>query len=98
MIIPSKYIDQESRYLCKSSDDDDDDDDENQNYGQNSIIRRSYVPSEMLNKNSLIPYWISLNADDSILALVLSNLIDYSCILIFYNVVRLIQTVSIDAE
>ncbi|CAF1285973.1 unnamed protein product [Rotaria sordida] len=93
VIIPSKYIDQKSSYLTKSSDDDDDNDDENQNLEKNSIIHRSYMPTQMINKNSLIiPHWLSLNADDSILAIVLSQLDTQSWYIIFYDVVKLIQS------
>ncbi|CAF1203308.1 unnamed protein product [Rotaria sp. Silwood1] len=92
-IISSKYIDQQSSYLNKSSDDDDDDDDnENQNLEQNPIVYRSYMPSQMMNKNSsIIPYWLSLNSDDSILAIILLQLNTNSWYIILYDVVKLIQ-------
>ncbi|CAF5071484.1 unnamed protein product, partial [Rotaria sp. Silwood1] len=91
-IISSKYIDQQSSYLNKSSDDDDDDDNENQNLEQNPIVYRSYMPSQMMNKNSsIIPYWLSLNSDDSILAIILLQLNTNSWYIILYDVVKLIQ-------
>jgi hypothetical protein len=96
-IISSTYIDRESRHLTKSSEDDDDDDNENQNHEKNSIIRRSYIPGQLMNKNSpIIPYWISLNADETILALVLLQVDTHSWLIIFYDVVKLIQIVIIN--
>jgi len=97
-IIPSTYIDQESRYLTKSSEDDDDDDqNENQTLGKTSIIRRSYIPGQPINKNSsIIPYWISLNADETILVVILAQLDTRSWLIIFYDVVKLIQIVIIN--
>ncbi|CAF1913992.1 unnamed protein product [Rotaria magnacalcarata] len=93
VIIPSKYIDKESSHLSKSPDDDDDNTDENQNLGKNSIIRRSYLPIQMMNKNaSILPCWISLNADDSIIAIVLLQLDTRAWHIILYDVVKLIQT------
>ncbi|CAF4164674.1 unnamed protein product, partial [Rotaria magnacalcarata] len=90
----SKYIDKESSHLSKSPDDDDDNTDENQNLGKNSIIRRSYLPIQMMNKNaSILPCWISLNADDSIIAIVLLQLDTRAWHIILYDVVKLIQTV-----
>jgi hypothetical protein len=97
-IIPSTYIDRESRYLTKSSEDDDDDDEnENQTLGKSSIIHRSYIPGQLMNKNSsTIPYWISLNADETILVVILSQLDTRSWLIIFYDVVKLIQIVKIN--
>lgn len=93
-IIPSQYIDSESSYLSKASDDDDDND-ENRNSGKNSILHRPYLPSNMINKtNPIIPYWISLNADESVIAIMLSTLQDRQWLIVFYDVVKLIQTVS----
>jgi hypothetical protein len=95
-IIPSSYIDQESRYLSVTSEDDDDDNntDENQQLGKTPIIYRSYLPDQKLNKNpSFIPYWLSLNSDETILAIILCKLDTHSCLIILYDVVKLIQTV-----
>jgi hypothetical protein len=92
-IIPSTYIDRESRYLSKSSEDDDDGD-ENQNIGKFSIIHRSYIPGQSMNKNpSIIPIWISLNADETILSIVLCQLDTHSWLIILYDVAELIQIV-----
>lgn len=92
ILIPSTYIDQESNSLSKSSEDDDNDD--NENNKNNSIIRRSYIPGQSPNKSSVIPYWIALNADETILALVLLQADKQSWLMIFYDVVKLIQVVS----
>ncbi len=97
VLIPSTYIDRESRYLSKSSEDDDDDDNNNNNENNEntSIIRRSYIPGQLLNKNSsIIPYWISLNADETILALVLLQADKNSWLIILYDTVKLIQIVN----
>jgi hypothetical protein len=96
VLIPSAYIDRESRYLSKSSEDDDDDDNNNNENNENtSIIRRSYIPGQSSNKNSsIIPYWISLNADETILALVLLQTDKHSWLIILYDTVKLIQIVN----
>ena len=92
-LIPSAYIDQESRYLTKSPEDDDDND-INENIEKPSIIYRSYIPGQLSNKTPLIiPYWLSLNADDTILAIILSQLDTHSWLIILYDVVKLIQMV-----
>lgn len=95
VLIPSTHIDRESRYLSKSSEDDDDDDDtENGNNGKSPIIHRSYIPGQSMNKNSsIIPYWIALNSDETILAIVLLQSDSNSWIIILYDVVKLIQMV-----
>jgi hypothetical protein len=95
-IIPSSYIDQESRYLSVTSEDDDDNNaDENQQLGKTPIIYRSYLPGQTINKNpSFIPYWLSLNSDETILAIILCQLDTHSCLIILYDVVKLIQTVT----
>ncbi|CAF3653683.1 unnamed protein product [Adineta steineri] len=91
-IIPSGYIDQESHHLSKTSDDDPNDN-INTTFDKNSIIRRSYLPGQAPNQNpSLIPYWLSLNADESILAIILLQLNTAECLIILYDVVKLIQT------
>ncbi|CAF5164000.1 unnamed protein product, partial [Rotaria sp. Silwood1] len=59
---------------------------------QNPMVYRSYMPSQMMNKNSsIIPYWLSLNSDDSILAIILLQLNTNSWYIILYDVVKLIQ-------
>jgi len=98
-IIPSTYIDRESIHLSKSSEDDDVDDDneENQNLGETSIIHRSYIPGLSTNKNSsFLPCWISLNADESILAIVLLQLDNHAWLIMLYDVRKFIQMVIIN--
>ena len=95
-IISSMFIDRQSRHLSKVSDDDDDDaDNENQNSDRNTFIYRSYIPGQGSDRHHgrLMPCWMSINADDSILALVLLQLDTRLWQLIFYDVVQLIQGV-----
>jgi hypothetical protein len=93
VLIPSTYIDRESRDLSKSSEDDDDD--ENDNIENSSIIHRSYIPGQLSNKNfPIIPYWLSLNADETILALVLLQADKRYWLIILYDVAKFIQMVN----
>ena len=99
-IVSASYIDRESRHLRKSSEDDDDDDPngdpQTQAIGSTSILRRPYIPVGPTNKTaaSLIPYWIALNADETILAIVLLQVESNAWFIILYDVVKLIQSVS----
>lgn len=97
VIIPSEYIDQECRHLSKSSEDDDDDDGNNENINNEkpSIIHRSYIPGQAIKTNSsVIPYWIALNADETILSIVLLQVDSRSWIIMLYDVVKFIQIVN----
>ena len=92
-LIPSTYIDQECRSLAKSSEDDDDDPSDEQGKGS-SIIYRSFIPGQLSNRNlSIIPYWIALNADESILACVLQQVDTHSWLILLYDVAKFIQMV-----
>jgi hypothetical protein len=92
-IIPSTLIDRESRYLNKSSEEDDDEN-KNENLDKTSIIHRSYIPGQTMKTNpTILPYWISLNSDETILALVLSQLDTHSWLVILYDLVQFIQMV-----
>lgn len=85
-LISSTHIDRESVYLSKSAEDDDDPPLSQQENGDNSsMIRRSYL-------SGCIPQWIALNADESILALILVDTTSHDSILIFYDTVKLIQS------
>ena len=91
-LIPSTYIDQESRHLTKTSEDDDEPSDDNTE--QSSIIHRAYIPGQSLTRNpSIIPSWIALNADESILAFVLQQIDTHSWLILLYDVVKFIQMV-----
>lgn len=60
-----------------------------------SIIHRSYLPGQSVKQNpSLIPYWLSLNADETILAIILFQTDAQASHLIFYDVVQYIQKVT----
>lgn len=84
-LISSTHIDRESIHLSKSAEDDDDSPLSQQENGDNSsIIRRSYLPG-------CVAQWIALNADESMLALILVETTSQDSILIFYDTVRLIQ-------
>jgi hypothetical protein len=50
-----------------------------------------------MNKNTstIIPHWISLNADETILAIILFETDTQSWLISFYDVVKLIQIVNI---
>lgn len=92
-IIPSKCIDQ--GLASKKASDDDDDNNQNEDLSANSILHRSYMPNNSINTNSpIVPYWISLNSDESILAVLISQPDVNSWFIVFYNVVQLIQRVS----
>lgn len=92
MVIPSTYIDQESRYLTKTSEDDDEP--TNDTNEQTSIIHRWYIPGQSTNRNSpIIPMWIALNADESILAFVLQQIDTQSYLILLYDVVQFIRMV-----
>lgn len=98
-IVSASYIDRESRHLSKSSEDDDhedaNDDPQNQPIGSKTILRRPYIPAGPTNKApSLIPYWIALNADETILAIVLLQVETSAWFIILYDVVKLIQSVN----
>ncbi|UJR09670.1 hypothetical protein I4U23_013904 [Adineta vaga] len=89
-IIPSAHIDHESQKLIVSSDNDDDE--PNVNLDKNSIIYRSYLPGQSVKQTpSLIPYWLSLNSDETILAIILLQKDAQASLLLFYDVVQLIQ-------
>lgn len=93
-LIPSTYIDQECRSLAKSSEDDDDDGLSDEQGKESSIIYRSFIPGQLPNRNlSIIPYWIALNADESILACVLQQVDTHSWLILLYDVVKFIQMV-----
>lgn len=97
-IISSAYIDQQSQHLTKSTEEDDDDAENNPQLNENTaILRRPYIPGQQLNNrpSSLIPIWIALNADESILAVVLSQVDTRSWLMFFYDVIKLIQMVSL---
>lgn len=92
-IIPSTLIDRESRYLNKASEEDDEEN-KNENLEKTSIIHRSYIPGQTMKTNpTILPYWISLNSDETILALVLSQLDTHSWLIILYDLVQFIQIV-----
>ncbi|CAF1010804.1 unnamed protein product [Adineta ricciae] len=88
-IIPSAYIDHQSRRHVLPSDDDGGD---NVHVENASIIHRSYLPGQTAKQNtSLIPYWLSLNADETILAIILFQTDAQASHLIFYDVAQYIQ-------
>lgn len=93
-LIPSSYVDQQCSYLSKSSEDDDDDNRNEEQNKDNSIIYRAFIPGQLSNRNlSIIPYWIALNADESILACVLQQVDTHSWLILLYDVVKFIQMV-----
>jgi len=95
-IISSAYIDEQSRYLTKTTEDDDDDDANHQNKDETpSIFYRPYIPGQQLKKKNspITPIWIALNADESILGVVLTQADAQCWLIIFYDIVKLIQMV-----
>ena len=95
-LIRSDFIDEKSKHLSKALDDDDDDTASNQNSAsvKSQIVSRPYLPDQSL--ASLIPYWISLNADETILSLIVFHQQQSSLFLILHDIAELIRSVGKD--
>ena len=92
-LIPSTHIDRESDYLSKSVDDDDAAPSQAQAGANSAILRRAYIPGGSASKSSpMLPQWVALNADESILALVLLQRDSQDTIIIFYDTAKFIQS------
>ena len=97
-LVSAKHIDQQSLYLSKSAEDDDTQpQDENQSGSQTpAILYRSYLPG-LANSGtppSMVPYWLALNADETILVIILSHVQANCDIVVLYDTVKFIQSVG----
>jgi hypothetical protein len=94
-ILSSAYIDQQCQHLSRSTEHDDDDDSNESNVNNQTIIYRSYLPCGTSNsKMSMTPYWLALNADDTILAIVLRQAEIHAWFIVLYDTVAFIRSVG----
>ena len=91
-LIPSSHVDRESESLNKANEDGDGPPSQTQAGANSAIIRRAYIPGgSASNSSRMLPQWVALNADESILALVLLQKDTQDTIIIFYDTAKFIQ-------
>ncbi|CAF1435134.1 unnamed protein product, partial [Didymodactylos carnosus] len=90
-ILPSSYIDKNSKHLTKTLEEtvDADDTANNDNVSDENDI---YYAPFMSTNNSYVPIWLALNSDETILSVLLSD--ENNWMIILYDVIKLIQMID----